>query len=50
VTWELEKIEKNKKRLKLLHTGFKADEKAKQYDEGWSHFLDELAKYCEKTK
>jgi uncharacterized protein YndB with AHSA1/START domain len=50
VTWELEKIENNKTSLKLLHTGFKADEKAKQYDEGWSHFLNELVKYCEKTK
>jgi uncharacterized protein YndB with AHSA1/START domain len=47
-TWELEEIENNKTNLKLLHTGFKADEKAKQYDEGWSHFLNELAKYCEK--
>jgi uncharacterized protein YndB with AHSA1/START domain len=50
VTWELEKIENNKTNLKLLHTGFKADEKAKQHDEGWSHFLNELIKYCEKTK
>jgi hypothetical protein len=50
VTWELEKIENNKTILKLLHTGFKAGEKAKQYDEGWSHFLNELVKYCEKTK
>ncbi len=50
VIWELEKIENNKTSLKLLHTGFKADEKAKQYDEGWSHFLIELVKNCEKTK
>jgi uncharacterized protein YndB with AHSA1/START domain len=50
VTWELEKIDNDKTNLKLLHTGFKADEKVKQYDEGWSHFLDELIKYCEKTK
>ena len=50
VTWELEKIENNKTSLKLQHTVFIADEKAKQYDEGWSHFLDELIKYCEKTK
>lgn len=27
VTWELEKIENNKTSIKLLHTGFKADEK-----------------------
>ena len=50
VTWELEKIENNKTSLKLLQIGFKADEKVKQYDEGWSHFLNELVKYCEKAK
>ena len=50
VTWELQKIDNEKTNLKLLHTGFKAGEKVKQYDRGWSHFLDELKKYCEKTK
>jgi uncharacterized protein YndB with AHSA1/START domain len=50
VTWELEKIDNDKTNLKLLHTGFKPDEKVKQYDEGWSYFLNELKKYCEKTK
>ena len=50
VIWELEKIDNDKTNLKLLHTGFKADGKVKQYDEGWSHFLKELIKYCEKTK
>jgi uncharacterized protein YndB with AHSA1/START domain len=50
VTWELEKIDNEKTNLKLLHTGLKAGEKVKQYDGGWSHFLDELKKYCEKTK
>lgn len=50
VTWELEKIEDNKTSLKLLHTGFRAEEKAKQYEEGWSHFLGQLARYCEKIK
>jgi uncharacterized protein YndB with AHSA1/START domain len=50
VTWELEKIDNDKTNVKLLHTGFKADEKTKQYNEGWSHFLNELIKYCEKTK
>jgi len=49
VTWELQKIDNEKTNLKLLHTGFKAGEKVKQYDGGWSHFLDELKKYCEKT-
>jgi uncharacterized protein YndB with AHSA1/START domain len=50
VTWELEKIDNDKTNLKLLHTGFKAGEKVKQYDGGWSHFLNELKKYCEKIK
>ena len=50
VTWELEKIEKNKTRLYLWHTGFRADEMAKKYDEGWSHFLSELAEYCKNRK
>lgn len=50
VTWELEKIEDNKTSLKLLHTGFRAEEKAKQYEEGWSHFLSQLARYSEKIK
>jgi uncharacterized protein YndB with AHSA1/START domain len=50
VTWELEKIDNDKTNLKLLHIGFKPDEKVKQYDEDWTHFLNELIKYCEKTK
>jgi uncharacterized protein YndB with AHSA1/START domain len=48
VTWELERIENNKTRLNLFHTGFKADETAKKHNEGWSHFLTELKKYCDK--
>jgi uncharacterized protein YndB with AHSA1/START domain len=46
VTWELEKIEDDKTRLNLSHTGFKAGEMAKKHNEGWSHFLDNLTKYC----
>jgi hypothetical protein len=41
-------MENNKTRLKLLHTGFKPDEAAKKHDQGWSHFLAELTKYCAK--
>jgi uncharacterized protein YndB with AHSA1/START domain len=48
VTWELEKMDNNKTRLKLLHTGFKPDETAKKHNEGWSHFLGLLSKYCSK--
>lgn len=47
VTWELEKIENNKTRVKLLHTGFERG-KLFKHDEGWSHFLNELLKYCER--
>ena len=50
VTWELERAENDKTTLKLSHTGFKADKTFKEHDEGWSHFLNELVKYCEKTK
>ena len=54
VTWELEKTENNRTTLKLSHTGFKVDKGAdkgfKEHDEGWTYFLTELAKYCEKRK
>jgi uncharacterized protein YndB with AHSA1/START domain len=50
VTWEFEKIDNDKTELKLLHTGFKPDETAKKHNEGWSHFLGELTKYCTKKK
>jgi uncharacterized protein YndB with AHSA1/START domain len=48
VTWELEEIENDKTLLKLLHTGFRAGEIFRKHDEGWSHFLVELKKYCQK--
>jgi uncharacterized protein YndB with AHSA1/START domain len=50
VAWELEKMENDKTRLRLSHTGFKADEPAKKHNEGWSHFLNELRKHCEKRE
>ena len=46
VTWELEKIENNRTKLKLVHIGFKTGKMLKEHDEGWTYFLDELAKYC----
>lgn len=49
VTWELEKVENNKTSLKLVHTGFNADEKAKKYNEGWS-YLNELVKFFGENK
>jgi uncharacterized protein YndB with AHSA1/START domain len=48
VTWELEKIESDKTRVKFSHTGFKPGEIIRKHDEGWSHFLIELTKYCQK--
>ncbi len=50
VTWELEKMENNKTRIKLLHTGFKPDETSKKHDQGWAHFLAELTKYSVKIE
>jgi uncharacterized protein YndB with AHSA1/START domain len=47
VTWELEEIENNKTRVKLLHTGFESG-KLFKHDEGWSYFLYQLQRYCEK--
>jgi uncharacterized protein YndB with AHSA1/START domain len=46
VTWELEKIDNNKTKVVLLHTGFKPDEMFKEHDEGWTYFLSRLEKYC----
>jgi uncharacterized protein YndB with AHSA1/START domain len=48
VTWELEEIENDKTRLMLSHTGFRAGEIFRKHDEGWSHFLVDLKKYCQK--
>jgi hypothetical protein len=42
----IEKIENDRTRPNLLHTGLKPNETAKKHNEGWSHFLDELTKYC----
>jgi hypothetical protein len=50
VTWELEKIDNDKTRLKLSHIGFNAGEIAKKHDEGWFHFLNELTKYCQAVR
>ena len=53
VTWELQKIEDNKTRLNLIHSGFKAAKMPKareEHDEGWTYFLSELAKYCKQRR
>jgi uncharacterized protein YndB with AHSA1/START domain len=54
VTWGLEEIDANKTRVELVHSGFTGKEEGKLsftgHDNGWSYFLDQLAKHCEKTK
>jgi len=54
VTWDLEEIGANKTRVELVHSGFTGKEEGKlsftEHDKGWSYSLDQLAKYCEKTK
>ena len=54
VTWELQEIDANKTRVELAHSGFTGKEERKlsstEHDKGWSYFLDQLAKHCEKTK
>ena len=46
VTWKLEKIDNNRTKLDLLHSGFKPDKMIKEHDEGWTYFLTKLEKYC----
>jgi len=50
VTWELEKIDANKTRVVLTHSGFTGREGGKlsftEHDNGWTYFLGRLEKYC----
>ena len=46
----VEKIDNNKTRLELLHSGFKADTMVKEHDEGWTYFLGRLEKYCKERE
>jgi len=54
VTWELEEIEHNKTRVVLNHSGFTGKETGKlssrEFDNGWTYFLDRLEKYCKTNK
>jgi uncharacterized protein YndB with AHSA1/START domain len=48
VTWTLEKLDGNKTRVTLVHTGF--DPKSDWYNlhgQGWSYFMDRLDRYCQ---
>lgn len=52
VTWELESLGDNLTRVILTHTGFTGKEPSsvsfEGHNQGWSHFVQELVKYCEK--
>ena len=47
----VEKIDDNKTKLRLIHSGFKTDEKMfKEHDDGWTYFLGRLENYCKKKR
>jgi uncharacterized protein YndB with AHSA1/START domain len=54
VTWELEEIDNNKTKVVLNHSGFTGKEtgklSSKEFDNGWTYFLDRLEKYCKTNK
>ena len=54
VSWKLEELERNKTRVELVHSGFTGKEQekvsSKGHDEGWTHFMNELSKYCLQRK
>lgn len=54
VTWELEKMDANKTKVVLTHTGFTGKEQDKlsftEHDKGWTYFLNRLEKYCKGRK
>jgi uncharacterized protein YndB with AHSA1/START domain len=54
VSWKLEELGRNKTRVELVHSGFTGKEQekvsSKGHDEGWTHFMNELSKYCLQIK
>ena len=54
VTWRLEEIDNNKTKVVLNHSGFTGKEtgklSSKEFDNGWTVFLDRLEKYCKTNK
>ncbi|HEY7570387.1 MAG TPA: SRPBCC domain-containing protein [Nitrososphaeraceae archaeon] len=54
VIWELEEINHNKTRVVLTHSGFTGREtgelSSKEFDNGWTYFLERLEKYCRTNK
>lgn len=52
VTWTVEKIDGNKTKIELLHTGFdpSARETFDEHNKGWTYFTVKLAEYCASKK
>ena len=52
VTWELESLSNNRTRVTLTHSGFTGKEPSsvsfEGHNQGWSFFIEELVKYCER--
>lgn len=52
VTWELESLGESRTKVTLTHTGFTGKEPSdvsyEGHNKGWSFFIEELVKYCEK--
>jgi uncharacterized protein YndB with AHSA1/START domain len=52
VTWDLESLGDNRTRVTLTHRGFTGKEPSsvsyEGHNQGWSFFVEELVKYCEK--
>lgn len=52
VTWKLESLSDNRTRVTLTHSGFTGKEPSsvsfEGHNQGWSFFIEELVKYCEK--
>ena len=50
VTWTLHKIDKNKTKVELIHSGFtgKPSELFKEHNTGWDYFTKKLVGYCKK--
>ncbi|MGI9566321.1 MAG: SRPBCC family protein [Nitrosopumilus sp.] len=50
VSWTLHKINKNKTKVELVHSGFvgKPQELFKEHHTGWDYFTGRLVNYCQK--
>jgi len=52
VTWNLEKIDENKTRIVLVHSGFtgKPTELFKDHNAGWDYFTERLVSHCSRFR